>query len=214
MDTALATLSIVVAAPDPLPRDLPHPAYARCARHLAVLRLRHLADFLTAKGPGERLTDPVRPFTGPGPTESELEAAALRWGRLPHSAAHTAAQAVVAAARKVLGDAGPEGLRAVLLHELAEPLRARRAARAGARSLLGYATGELSVAPPEARRLVFAVLHEQAADPVTTRLRSLVADGLLSEAAAVLDRLPRRLCRRRRRRWPHRCATRWPRPGS
>ncbi|MFD8689218.1 hypothetical protein [Streptomyces sp. NPDC059651] len=190
VDAALATLSVVVAAPDSLPRDLPHPAYTRCARHLAVLRLRHLADFLSAKGPGGRLTEPLRPFTGPGPGEGELEAAALRWGRLPHSAAHTAAQAVAAAARKVLADAGPEGLRAVLLHELAEPLRARRAARAGARSLLAYATDELSVAPPDARRLVFAVLHEQAADPVTTRLRSLVADGLLSEAAAVLDRLP------------------------
>ncbi|WP_330238522.1 hypothetical protein [Streptomyces sp. NBC_00525] len=190
VDAALATLSVVVAAPDPLPRDLPHPAYTRCARHLAVLRLRHLSDFLAAKGPGGRLTEPLRPFTGPGPGEDELEAAARNWGRLPHSAAHTAAQAVAAAARKVLGDAGPEGLQAVLLHELAEPLRARRAARAGARSLLAYATGELSVAPPDARRLVFAVLHEQAADPVTTRLRSLVADGRLSEAVAVLDRLP------------------------
>ncbi|MEU9203081.1 hypothetical protein [Streptomyces sp. NPDC048332] len=190
VDAALATLSIVVAAPDPLPRDLPHPVYIRCARHLAVLRLRHLADFLAAKGPGARLTEPLRPFTGPGPREDELQTAALSWGRLPHGAAHTAAQSVVAAARKVLGDSGPEGLRAVLLHELAEPLRARRAARAGARSLLAYATGELSVAPQDARRLVFAVLHEQAADPVTTRLRSLVADGLLSEAAAVLDRIP------------------------
>ncbi|MFF2350871.1 hypothetical protein ACFVVL_13925 [Kitasatospora sp. NPDC058115] len=190
LDEALTALSVTVADPDPLPRDLPHPAYARCARQLAVLRLRHLADFLAAGGPGERVDDPVRPFTGPAPGEPELEAAALRWGRQPHGAAHTAAQAVAAAARKVLGDRGPEGLRAVLLYELAEPLRARRAARAGAGTLLGHAERGLSVAAPEARRLVLAVLEEPDPDPVTARLRALVADGLLAEAAAVLDRLP------------------------
>ncbi|MFE6972648.1 hypothetical protein [Streptomyces sp. NPDC057682] len=188
--TALTALSVAVAEPDPLPVELPHPAYARCHRHLAVLRLRHLADFLAAKGPGDRRTDPVRPFTGPAPTASEVSAAARRWGRLPHSAAHTAAQAVAAAARTVVEDAGPEGLKAVMLHELAERVRARHAARSGARTLLAYATGELSLAQADARRLVFAVVHERAADPLTARLRSLVADGLLSEAAAVLDRLP------------------------
>jgi hypothetical protein len=190
VDAAFRALPISVATPDPLPRELPHPAYARCARHLAVLRLRHLADFLTASGPGERTTDPVRPFTGPAPGQRELEAAALRWGRLPHSAAHTAAQAVVAAVRTVLGDAGPEGLRAVLLHELAEPLRARGAARLRAAGILRHAVEELSVAAPDARRLVFAVLQEQPIDPVTGRLRTLVADGLLAEASALLDRLP------------------------
>ncbi|MFF8773061.1 hypothetical protein [Kitasatospora sp. NPDC015120] len=190
LDEALAALSVTVADPDPLPRDLPHPAYARCARQLAVLRLRHLADFLAAGGPGERVPEPLRPFTGPAPDEPELEAAALRWGRQPHGAAHTAAQAVAAAARKVLGDRGPEGLRAVLLYELAEPLRARRAARAGAGTLLGHAERGLSVAAPEARRLVLAVLEEPDPDPVTARLRALVADGLLAEAGAVLDRLP------------------------
>ncbi|MFE6871500.1 hypothetical protein ACFVFS_33735 [Kitasatospora sp. NPDC057692] len=192
LDEALAALTVTVAAPDPLPRDLPHPAYARCARQLAVLRLRHLADFLTAGAPGEHTDAPVRPFTGPAPTERALEAAALRWGRQPHGAAHTAAQAVAAAARKVLGDLGPEGLRAVLLHELAEPLRARRAARAGAGTLLAHAERGLSVAAPDARRLVLAVREEPDPDPVTARLRALVADGLLAEAAAVLDRLPDR----------------------
>ncbi|MFF7458487.1 hypothetical protein [Kitasatospora sp. NPDC008115] len=190
LDEALAGLSVAVADPDPLPRDLPHPAYARCARQLAVLRLRHLADFLAAGGPGERVTDPVRPFTGPAPGEAELEAAALRWGRQPHGAAHTAAQAVAAAARKVLGDRGPEGLRAVLLYELAEPLRARRAARAGTGTLLAHAEQGLSVAATDARRLVLAVLEEPDPDPVTARLRALAADGLLAEAAALLDRLP------------------------
>ncbi|WP_380282125.1 hypothetical protein [Kitasatospora purpeofusca] len=190
LDEALTALSVTVAAADPLPRDLPHPAYARCARQLAVLRLRHLADFLTAGAPGERADAPVRPFTGPAPTERALEAAALRWGRQPHGAAHTAAQAVAAAARKVLGDRGPEGLRAVLLHELAEPLRARRAAHAGAGTLLVHAEQGLSLAAPDARRLVLAVLDEPEPDPVTARLRALVADGLLAEAAAVLDRLP------------------------
>ncbi|MFB7470493.1 hypothetical protein [Kitasatospora sp. NPDC056184] len=192
LDGALTALSVTVAGPDPLPRDLPHPAYARCARQLAVLRLRHLADFLTAGAPGERADAPVRPFTGPAPAEHTLEAAALRWGRQPHGAAHTAAQAVAAAARKVLGDLGPEGLRAVLLHELATPLRARRAARAGAGTLLAHAEQGLSVAAPDARRLVLAVLDEPEPDPVTARLRALVADGLLAEAAAVLDRLPER----------------------
>ena len=190
VDEAFRTLPVTVTTPDRLPGELPHPAYARCARQLAVLRLRHLADFLAAEGPGGRATEPVRPFTGSAPGEAELEAATRRWARLPHSAAHTAAQSVAAAARTVLGDTGPQGLRAILLYELALPLRERHAARLRATSLLRHTVDELSVAAPDARRLVFAVLHEQPADPVTGRLRPLVADGLLAEAAAVLDRFP------------------------
>ncbi|MFI6154712.1 hypothetical protein ACIBCA_18715 [Kitasatospora sp. NPDC051170] len=183
-------LGLTIAEPDPLPVELPHPAYARCGRHLALLRLRHLSDFLDATGPGDRTSRPVEPFTGPAPTEQEVAQAAGRWGRLPHGAAHTAAQAVAAAARTVVGEAGPEGLRGILRWELAQPLRALHAARAGAARLLAHATGELSVAPEEARRLVFAVLHEQPADPLTARLRALVADGLLMEASVVAERFP------------------------
>ncbi|WEO94267.1 hypothetical protein A6P39_009695 [Streptomyces sp. FXJ1.172] len=186
----LTALGLRIAEPEPLPRAVPHPAYARCAGHLEVLGLRHLGDFLTTGTPGGRTEQPVHVFGALPVDRPVVEAAARRWGRLPHGAAHTAAQAVIAAVRGVLTEQGPQGLARILLHELATPLRTRRAARASAATLLAYAVGELSVAEDDARRLVFAVLHEEAGDPVSERLRRLVADGRLAEAAAVADRLP------------------------
>jgi hypothetical protein len=186
----LPALGMRIAEPDPLPRSVPHPAYARGARRLEMLRLRHLDDFLATGTPGGRTTRPVRVFDAPPVGAAAVEAAARRWGRLPHSAAHTAAQAVVAAVRRVLAEQGAEGLAQVRLHELAVPLRERLAARATPATLLAYAIGELSVAEGDARRLVFAVLHEEAGDPLADRLRRLVADGRLAEAEAVADRVP------------------------
>ncbi|MFF9351181.1 hypothetical protein [Streptomyces sp. NPDC014734] len=187
----LPVLGLRVTEPDPLPRSLPHPAYARCAGHLEVLGLRHLGDFLATDTPGGRTERPVHVFGAPPVDPSGVEAAARRWGRLPHGAAHTAAQAVTAAVRGVLTEQGPEGLTRILLHELAVPLRTRYAARATPATLLAHAVGELSVAADDARRLVFAVLHEAAGDPLSERLRRLAADGRLAEAVAVADRLPR-----------------------
>ncbi|MFF4739896.1 hypothetical protein ACFY2W_29030 [Streptomyces sp. NPDC001262] len=186
----LPALGLRIAEPDPLPRSVPHPAYARCAGHLEVLGLRHLGDFLATGTPGGRSGEPLHVFGVLPAGPSTVEAAAQRWGRLPHGAAHTAAQAVVAAVRGVLTGQGPEGLARILLHELATPLRTRYAARATPATLLAHAVEELSVAEDDARRLVFAVLHETAGDPVSDRLRRLVADGRLAEAAAVADRLP------------------------
>ncbi|MFE3826406.1 hypothetical protein [Streptomyces sp. NPDC059092] len=186
----LPALGLRTAEPDPLPRSVPHPAYARCAGHLEVLGLRHLGDFLATDTPGGRTQQFVHVFDAPPVGLPAVEAAARRWGRLPHGAAHTAAQAVTAAIRGVLTEQGPEGLARILLHELALPLRTRYAARATPSTLLAYAVGELSVAADDARRLVFAVLHEAAGDPVSERLRRLVVDGRLAEAAAVADRLP------------------------
>lgn len=186
----LPVLGLRIAEPDPLPWSVPHPAYARCAGHLEVLGLRHLADFLAAGMPGGRTERPVRAFDALPADPAAVEAAARRWGRVPHGAAHTAAQAVIAAVRGVLTEQGPEGLARILLHELAMPLRTRYAARATPATLLAYAVGDLSVAEGDARRLVFAVLHEAAGDPVSERLRRLAADGRLAEAAAVADRLP------------------------
>lgn len=186
----LPGLGLRIAEPDLLPRDVLHPAYARCARHLEVLRLRHLDDFLTTGTPGGRTPQPVRLFDAPPVEAAAVEEAARRWGRLPHSAAHTAAQAVGAAVRRVLADQGAEGLAQVRLYEVAVPLRERLAARATSATLLDHATGELSIAVPDARRLVFAVLHEEAGNPLEGRLRRLTADGRLAEAAAVADRLP------------------------
>ncbi|MFI7336864.1 hypothetical protein ACIBUY_02855 [Streptomyces sp. NPDC050085] len=186
----LPGLGLRVTEPDPLPPTAPHPAYARGRRQLEVLGLRHLADFLAAAAPGGRAARPVRVFGGPGPDRAELEAAARRWGRLPHGTAHTAAQTLVAAVRAVHADEGSAGLVRLLLYDVTVPLRERRAARAAAGSLLAYATGELGIVEADARRLVFAVLHEEGADPVAVRLGRLVADGRLVEAAAVADRLP------------------------
>ncbi|OLZ64075.1 hypothetical protein AV521_36680 [Streptomyces sp. IMTB 2501] len=186
----LPALGLRIVEPEPLPLSVPHPAYARCAGHLEVLGLRHLGDFLATGTPGGRTEQPVHVFHALPVDAPIVEAAARRWGRLPHGAAHTAAQAVIAAVRGVLTEQGPEGLARILLHELATPLRTRCAARATPATLLAYAVGELSVAEDDARRLVFAVLHEAAGDPVAERLRRLVADGRLAEAAAVADRLP------------------------
>ncbi|MFI1562326.1 hypothetical protein ACH4ZX_04535 [Streptomyces sp. NPDC020490] len=186
----LPGLGLRIAEPDPLPRQVPHPAYARCGRHLEVLRLRHLDDFLATGAPGGRTPQPVRLFDAPPVEAAAVESAARRWSRLPHSAAHTAAQAVAAAVRRVLADQGAEGLAQVRLYEVAAPLRERLAARATPATLLAHATGELSIAVPDARRLVFAVLHEEAGNPLQARLARLAADGRLAEAAAVADRLP------------------------
>ncbi|MFB7500528.1 hypothetical protein ACFC09_38615 [Streptomyces sp. NPDC056161] len=186
----LPALGLRLAEPDPLPRTVPHPSYARCARQLEVLGLRHLGDFLATGGPGGRTEQPVRVFDRPPVGAPVVEAAARRWGRLPHGAAHTAAQAVIAAVRGVLSDQGPEGLAQILRHELATPLRTRHAARATPSTLLRYAVDELAVAEEDARRLVFAVLHEAAGDPFLERVRRLAAEGRLAEAAAVADRLP------------------------
>jgi hypothetical protein len=186
----LGQLKIAAAVPERLPESVPHQAYARCRRHLGVLQLRHLADFLTAGRPGERTKGPVAVFEGALPGGSEVDAAAARWGKLPHGAAQTAAQSVVAAARQVLGAQGPQGLRDILRYELAAALRERLAARAAPGALVTYAVQELSVGDADARRLVFAVLHEQAADPVTTQLQRLVADGRLAAAAALADSFP------------------------
>ncbi|EST36510.1 hypothetical protein [Streptomyces roseochromogenus] len=186
----LPALGLRIAEPEPLPRSVPHPAYARCAGHLEVLGLRHLGDFLATGTPGGRSEQPVHVFDALPADPPSVEAAARRWARLPHGAAHTAAQAVIAAVRGVLTEQGPEGVARILLYELAMPLRTRCAARATPATLLAYAVGELSVAEDDARRLVFAVLHEAAGDPVSERLRRLVADGRLAEAAAVADRLP------------------------
>jgi hypothetical protein len=186
----LGRLKIALAAPERLPEAVPHAAYARCPGHLRKLQLRHLADFLAAGRPGERTTGPVAVFDGALPGGPEVDAAAARWGRLPHGAAQTAAQSVVAAARQVLGAQGPEGLRDVLRYELAAALRDRRAARTAPDALVAYAVRELSVGEADARRLVFAVVHERAADPVTTQLQRLVADGRLAAATALADSFP------------------------
>ncbi|MFJ8106585.1 hypothetical protein [Streptomyces sp. NPDC096132] len=186
----LAELGLRITEPDPLPSSVPHPSYVRCAGHLEALGLRHLGDFLATGTPGGRTERPVRVFEALPADPPTVEAAARRWGRLPHGAAHTAAQAVIAAVRGVLTEQGPEGVTRILLHELATPLRTRYAARATPATLLAYAVDELSVAEHDARRLVFAVLHEAAGDPVAERLRRLAADGRLAEAAAVADRLP------------------------
>ncbi|MBU6530144.1 hypothetical protein ACFUIW_29350 [Streptomyces sp. NPDC057245] len=186
----LPALGLRAAEPDPLPRSVPHPAYARCAGHLEVLGLRHLGDFLATGTPGGRAGRPVRVFGAFPAGPPAVEAAARRWGRLPHGAAHTAAQAVIAAVRGVLADQGPAGLARILLHELAVPLRTLHAARATPATLLAHAVEELSVDGDDAPRLVFAVLHEAAGDPVAQRLRRLAADGRLTEAAAVAERLP------------------------
>jgi hypothetical protein len=186
----LPVLGLRAAEPDPLPESVPHPAYTRCAGHLEVLGLRHLGDFLATGTPGGRTERPVRAFDALPADARAVEAAARRWGRLPHGAAHTAAQAVIAAVRGVLSDQGPEGLARVLRYELATPLRTRHAARATPATLLSHAVRDLSVAEDDARRLVFAVLHEAAGDPVADRVRRLAADGRLAEAVAVADRLP------------------------
>ncbi|MFF8026053.1 hypothetical protein ACFZDJ_34170 [Streptomyces sp. NPDC007896] len=186
----LPALGLRIAEPDPLSWSVPHPAYARCPGHLEVLGLRHLGDFLATGTPGGRAEQPVRVFDTSPADRPVIEDATRRWGRLPHGAAHTAAQAVAAAVRSVLAEQGPEGLAGILLHELAIPLRKRHAARATPATLLAYAVEELSVAEDDAPRLVFAVLHEAAGDPVSERLSRLAAAGRLAEAAAVADRVP------------------------
>lgn len=186
----LPELGLRQAEPDPLPALLPHPAYAHGAAHLRVLGLRHLADFLSTGTPGGRAGSAVRVFDAPPVDRAALDAAAARWGRLPHGAAHTAGQALVAALRTVLTDLGPAGCAALQRHELAAPLRALRAARAAPGTLLAHAVDTLGVAGDDARRLVFAVLHEGAAHPQAERLDRLVSAGRLAEAAAVADRMP------------------------
>ncbi|MEO3788376.1 hypothetical protein ABGB12_34035 [Actinocorallia sp. B10E7] len=186
----VSELGVRVTEPDSLPESVPHLAYARCAGHLEVLRLRHLADFLATGVPGGRTDRPVGVFGAPPVDRRTFEAAAHAWGRLPHGSAQTAAQAVIAALREVLAEQGPEGAARILRHELAVLLRRRRDARATPATLLAYAVEELSIAEYDARRLVFAVLHEAAGDPVADRLRRLAADGRLVEAAAVAERIP------------------------
>ncbi|MER7755754.1 hypothetical protein [Kitasatospora sp. NPDC097643] len=183
---------ITLAEPETLPVEPPHPAYAPVARQLEILKLRHLADFLETATTGGRCAGPVRYFAPPRTDTAVVDRAAHAWGRQPHGAVLTAAETVVAAARQVLREQGPDGLAAALRYELLTALRRRRTSRSTGPELLGHAVDGLGLDRGDARRLVFAVLHEHPdrEDPVLAELRRLAAAGRLTAAVETARRAP------------------------
>lgn len=194
--TALAAGRIEVREPDPLPAAPPYAAYAKVRESLDVLGRRNLADFLF----GGRIGGPMRVldgFAAPGrdgmplvPSAEAVASVAAEWARRSRDTSTTHAQTVLAALRAGQGEDVHAHLTDLIRYDIVDRLRERLRQRASERALLRHATEELGVDASDARRLVFAVLRENApaaAGPPqpgpADRLRELLDAGEIYAAA-------------------------------
>ncbi|MFC5181402.1 hypothetical protein [Actinomadura harenae] len=194
--SALAAGRIEVREPDALPAAPPYAAYPKVRESLDVLGRRNLADFLF----GGRMGGPMRvldAFAAPGrdggplvPSADAVAAVAAEWARRSRDTSTTHAQTVLAALRAGQGEDTGAHLTDLIRYDVVDRLRERLRQRASERALLRHATEELGVDASDARRLVFAVLREQA--PAATgppqpgpadRLRELLGAGEIYAAA-------------------------------
>jgi hypothetical protein len=174
--------------PDPLPPAPPYPGYPKARESLQVLGSRHLLAFLLGSDRinGIRIFGQVTaggvPIDGGGATRA-LERVAGDWARRPRDTSATHAETILVALRSAVRDAF---LQELLRFDFVARLRERRAQRASDSALMDLAVRDLGLDPLEARRLVFAIGHEQgvAAGPAA-RLRELL-DNNQAHTAALL----------------------------
>jgi hypothetical protein len=179
---------IEIRDPDPLPAAPPYQAYQRVREALDVLGYRHLPDFVLAG----RLTGPMRVLGGfrvGGALldHGTVEAVAQGWARHARDSTATNADTVLVALKVALKQDQVDEL---VLYDIAARLRERHRQRASERALLRYATTDLGIDEPDARRLVFAVGREDGpAGGPAGRLRELLDAGEVHAAALLAEAL-------------------------
>ncbi len=170
-----AEAEIEVREPDLLPATPPYPGYPRARDALDALGARHLREFLT----GERRAGRV---LGPTPDlRPAIQRVSEQWSRRPHDGNRTNADTVLIALKRA-GDRLSE----LVLYDVVARLRERHQQRASQGALLRFAADDLGVDPDDARRLVFAILHESGgatAGGLSARLRDLIDAGEIHAAA-------------------------------
>lgn len=178
---------VEIREPDELPATAPIRAYAAYRTGLQVLGHRHAADFLAEKQvAGVSIFDRFAVVGEPrlrldGPT---LAALRDRWAERPRNERSTSADTVRTALQGAVGAGGDTVLR-LLQYEIAEQLRDRR--RSGIPDgLLVTQAISLGIDREDARRLVFAIRHEDlgtGASSLHQELTALRASGRLYEAS-------------------------------
>jgi hypothetical protein len=164
---------IEVREPDRLPTAPPYPGYPRARDALDALGARHLREFLTGEPRAGRVLGPV-PDLRPA-----IRRVGEQWSRRPHDGNRTNADTVLIALKRA-GDRLGE----LILYDVAARLRERHQQRASQGALLRFASGDLGVDDDDARRLVFAVLRENATSGgLAARLRDLIDGGEIHAAA-------------------------------
>lgn len=175
-----------ISEPDELPVTAPVRAFEAYRAALRVLGHRHAADFLAERQvSGVSIFDR---FAVAGEPRLRLDAAVLaalrdRWAERPRNERSTSADTVRNTLHGVVGDR--DAVLRLLQYEIAEPLRDRRRGGVPDAMLVNHAK-ELGIAAEDARRLVFAIRHEDigtGASSVHRQLTALRDAGQVYEAA-------------------------------
>ncbi|MEO3812410.1 hypothetical protein ABGB17_25710 [Sphaerisporangium sp. B11E5] len=180
-----AARSIEVREPDPLPRAAPYAGYGKAREALDALGLPHLGRFVFGDDcAGMEVLDEVT-VPGAPPLAEAVAATEARWAARPRGPWTVSADTVLAALR---GTPDPATL---VRYDVVARLRERVREHPYDDTLLRHATGELDLAPGDARRLIFAVRGEGGGVPSgpAARLRELVDAGEIHAAVDLADAL-------------------------
>lgn len=182
---------VEVREPDELPATAPIRAFEAYRAALQVLGHRHASDFLAERQvSGVSIFDR---FVVAGEPRLRFDAATLaalrdRWAERPRNERSTSADTVRTALQGVVG-AGQETVLLLLQYEIAEQLRDRRRGGVPERLLVAHAVAS-GIAPEDARRLVFAIRHEDlgtGASSLHRQLSALREAGRLYEACQLAE---------------------------
>lgn len=176
---------VEIREPDELPPTAPLRAFEAYRAALQVLGHRHAADFLAEKQvSGVSIFDR---FTVVGEPRLRLDGPALtalrdQWAERPRNERSTSADTVRTALQGAVG-VGQDTVLRLLQYEIAEQLRDRRRGGVPDGVLLTQAVS-LGIAPEDARRLVFAIRHEDLSTGASSLHRQLTA---LRESGRLYD---------------------------
>lgn len=188
---------VVIAEPERLDPTPPVPRFRQYRQSIGALGHRHLPDFLVRSGACSGLSVLGRRITVETPAGAGIDAAAVQrsrdlWERRPRDAHQDHAVVIHGVCAQALGQ-GTDGLARLIRYEIIDALRERRRLGNTPGGLVAFAVTELRIREEEARRLVFAVLNEDAtvgASAEYLRLRDLVDGDEIHAAAQYLRRQP------------------------
>ncbi|MPZ81007.1 MAG: hypothetical protein GEV28_11640 [Actinophytocola sp.] len=182
---------VEICEPDELPASAPIRAFEAYRASLQVLGHRHASDFLAEKRvSGASIFDRFAVAGEPRLRFDRPTLAALRdrWAERPRNERSTSADTIRTALQGVVGT-GQDAVLRLLQYEIAEQLRDRRRGGVPDGMLVTHAVS-LGIAPEGARRLVFAIRHEDlstGASSLHRQLSALREAGQIYEAGQLVD---------------------------
>ncbi|MFD6108272.1 hypothetical protein ACFWFQ_37100, partial [Nocardia salmonicida] len=186
--TVTALSEVQVCEPEELPTKPPIRTFGTYSDALRVLGHRHAVDFVFE----ERHRDisifdqfAVGRKRGLSIDEAQLERTRRAWEERPRDHRSTHADTVRVALQGVAKD-GQAAVTRLLRYEIAEQVRERRRSRTPEDRMLEYIVTDLGINRPDAKRMLFAVMHEDVAvgaSPLLVRLQDLMANGEVYAAA-------------------------------